>query len=119
MRMLLFLTAAFLGFLSGVTVDRLAVQMLAFQAIGPNYWGLYTLHADLANGKVLYPLLAIGGYLLSIIAAFLVYKDKQHPELHPYRFTLPQCYPQLAWHALLRPRRIYSAFHHISTIIRS
>jgi hypothetical protein len=57
------------GILAGGDVDRWLVGMPAWQTVGVVGWANYSRLADLGNGLVLYPLLAIGGTLLSVAAA--------------------------------------------------
>jgi hypothetical protein len=57
------------GILAGGDVDRWLVGMPAWQTVGAVGWANYSRLADLGNGLVLYPLLAIGGTLLSVGAA--------------------------------------------------
>jgi hypothetical protein len=57
------------GILAGVTVDRTLVGLPAWQEVGVVAWANYSRSADLGNGLVLYPGLAIGGALLSLGAA--------------------------------------------------
>jgi hypothetical protein len=71
------------GLLAGVNVDRSVVQMPAWQQVGVRAWAAYSRHADLGNGRIVYPLLAIGGALLSVAAAvgFHTSMDVSHPRL--------------------------------------
>jgi len=57
------------GFLAGTGVDRVVVQMPAWRQVGSRAWAAYSRHADLGNGLFLYPFEAIGGALLTLIAA--------------------------------------------------
>jgi hypothetical protein len=57
------------GILAGGDVDRWLVGMPAWQTVGVVGWANYSRLADLGNGLILYPVLAIGGTLLSIAAA--------------------------------------------------
>jgi hypothetical protein len=57
------------GLLAGGDADRWLVGMPAWQAVGVVGWANYSRLADLGNGFVLYPILAIGGTLLSLAAA--------------------------------------------------
>jgi hypothetical protein len=49
------------GLLAGGDVDRWLVGMPAWQSVGVLGWANYSRLADLGNGFVLYPILAIGG----------------------------------------------------------
>jgi len=57
------------GILAGVTVDRGLVGVPSWNQVGVVAWANYSRSADLGNGLVLYPTLAIGGALLSLAAA--------------------------------------------------
>jgi hypothetical protein len=54
---------------AGTGLDRVFVQMPSWTRLGPQAWAAYSRHADLGNGLILYPTLAIGGCVLSIAAA--------------------------------------------------
>jgi hypothetical protein len=67
---ILILGAALLhGILAGLTIDRILVGLPAWREVGVVAWANYSRSADLGNGLVLYPGLAIGGALLSLGAA--------------------------------------------------
>ncbi len=67
---ILIVAATFLhGVLAGLTVDRSLVGLAAWHEIGVVAWANYSRSADLGNGLVLYPGLAISGALLSLGAA--------------------------------------------------
>jgi hypothetical protein len=57
------------GILAGVTVDRTLVGLPAWHEVGVLAWANYSRSADLGNGLLLYPALAIGGALFSLGAA--------------------------------------------------
>src|SRR5215211_1970324 len=57
------------GILAGVTVDRILVGLPAWHAVGAIAWANYSRSADLGNGLLIYPALAIGGALFSVGAA--------------------------------------------------
>jgi hypothetical protein len=61
--------AIFNAFLVGGFVDRAVVAMPAWAEIGAQPWAQFSRHADLGNGIVLYPLEAIGGVVLTGLAA--------------------------------------------------
>jgi hypothetical protein len=66
----LILGAALLhGILAGLTIDRILVGLPGWREVGVVAWANYSRSADLGNGLVLYPGLAIGGALLSLGAA--------------------------------------------------
>jgi len=64
------------GFLAGETVDRLIVGLPAWHYVDINAWAEYSRHADLGNGTFVYPLEAIGSFLLLIIASGILFKNK-------------------------------------------
>ena len=66
------------GLLAGGDVDRWLVGMPAWQAVGVAGWANYSRLADLGNGFVLYPILAIGGTLLSLAAAVIFVREGKH-----------------------------------------
>src|SRR5438067_11828099 len=66
------------GLLAGGDVDRCLVGMPAWQSVGVLGWAKYSRLADLGNGFVLYPLLAIGGTLLSLAAAATFMRQAKH-----------------------------------------
>jgi hypothetical protein len=72
------LTAAvmFSGFLAGGNLDRYIVQVPGFRHISVLTWAQYSRHADLGNGMVLYPLEAVGGFVLFVVSAVLVFTHK-------------------------------------------
>jgi hypothetical protein len=64
------------GLLAGVNVDRLIVQMPAWEEVGALAWATYSREADLGNGQILYPLEGIGGAILTAAAAVAFYFDR-------------------------------------------
>jgi len=66
------------GLLAGGDVDRWLVGMPAWQSVGVLGWAKYSRLADLGSGFVLYPLLAIGGTLLSLAAAATFMRQAKH-----------------------------------------
>jgi len=80
---LVFIVSATLanGLLAGGDVDRWLVGMPAWQPIGVVGWANYSRLADLGNGLVLYPVLAIGGTLLSLAAAAAFMRQAKHQRL--------------------------------------
>lgn len=67
------------GLLAGVNVDRLIVQMPAWEEVGALAWATYSREADLGNGQLLYPLEGIGGAILTVAAAVAFYFDRAAP----------------------------------------
>lgn len=67
------------GLLAGLNVDRALVQMPAWRRVGAAAWAAYSRHADLGNGLLLYPIEAIGGTLLSLLAAIAYYLSSSAP----------------------------------------
>ena len=66
------------GLLAGEDVDRWLAGMPAWQAVGILAWANYSRSADLGNGFVLYPILAIGGALLSLAAVVVFIRKGKH-----------------------------------------
>jgi hypothetical protein len=64
------------GLLAGGNVDRALVAMPAWEQVGAPAWAAFSRHADLGNGLVLYPLEAIGAFLLIVAAAASLYADR-------------------------------------------
>jgi hypothetical protein len=67
------------GLLAGLNVDRLIVQMPAWEEVGALAWATYSREADLGSGLILYPLEAIGGAILTAAAAVAFYFDRAAP----------------------------------------
>ena len=78
-RFVLLLAILFSGALAGGNIDRALVAMPAWQQTGAVAWADFSRHADLGNGLILYPLEAIGGGLLTLIAAIGFQLDKTAP----------------------------------------
>jgi hypothetical protein len=68
-RFLLVAATVLSGLLAGGNVDRAFVAMPAWEQVGVPAWAEFSRHADLGNGLVLYPLEAIGAFLLLLAAA--------------------------------------------------
>ena len=66
------------GLLAGGDIDRWLVGMPAWQSVGILAWANYSRSADLGNGFVLYPILAIGGTLLSLAAVVVFIRKGKH-----------------------------------------
>jgi hypothetical protein len=64
------------GLLAGGNVDRAIVAMPAWEHVGALAWAQFSQRADLGNGIVLYPLEAIGAFLLIIAAIFSSLADR-------------------------------------------
>jgi len=56
------------GLLAGMDVNRVAVEMHAWEQLGVTSWAAYSQRADLANGLFLYPFEAIGAALFTLAA---------------------------------------------------
>ena len=69
------------GLLAGGDVDRWLVGMPAWQSVGVVGWANYSRLADLGNGLVLYPILAIGGTLLSLAAVVVFIRQSKHERI--------------------------------------
>ena len=66
------------GLLAGGDIDRWLVGMPAWQSVGILAWANYSRSADLGNGFVLYPILAIGGTLLSLAVVVVFIREGKH-----------------------------------------
>src|SRR5258708_34847686 len=64
------------GLLAGGNVDRAFVAMPAWQHVGAPAWAAFSRQADLGNGLVLYPIEAIGGFLLILAATVSLHLDR-------------------------------------------
>jgi MFS superfamily sulfate permease-like transporter len=67
------------GFIAGIGVDRVLVQMPAWRKVGSRAWAAYSRHADLGNGLFLYPFEAIAGALLTLVAALMYFLNQSLP----------------------------------------
>src|SRR4051812_1808820 len=76
MQFLLSAASIFLGFLAGENIERLIVGFPSWQHIGILVWAEYSRHADLGNGIFVYPIEAIGSFLLLIAASIIVVQNK-------------------------------------------
>ena len=56
------------GLLAGLDLARLAIEMPAWRQVGAVPWARFSRHADLGNGLVAFPLVAIGAALLTLAA---------------------------------------------------
>lgn len=71
------LAAAFNG-LSGSGMNRVLVEMPAWQHVGPLAWAAFSRWADMgANGLFLYPFEKIGGTTFSVAAAIIFFANRQ------------------------------------------
>jgi hypothetical protein len=75
-RFLLIAAAAASGLLAGADLDREIVAMPAWQQVGAVPWAAFSRQADLGNGLVLYPVEAIGGFLLILAAIVSFHLDR-------------------------------------------
>ena len=57
------------GLLAGGNVDRLLVATPAWSRTGLAAWADFTRHADLENGMLIYPTMALGGTVIFVLAA--------------------------------------------------
>jgi hypothetical protein len=64
------------GLLAGGNVDRAIVAMPSWEQVGAPAWAEFSRHADLGNGLVLYPLEAIGAFLLIALTVGSLYVDR-------------------------------------------
>jgi hypothetical protein len=68
------------GLLAGGNVDRAIVARPAWTGVGLAAWADYSRQADLGNGQVFYPAMAIGGTLLCVLAAILFLRAGRVPQ---------------------------------------
>ena len=68
---------------AGIGLDRVVVQRPAWTRLGPQAWAAFSRQADLGNGLILYPTLAIGGCALSIAAALSCGRDGRGTQGRP------------------------------------
>lgn len=76
LRILVAAAIILLGLLAGVDVDRYIVQFPAFDHMDLGTWAEYSRHADLGNGLLLYPVEAIGSFLLLLAASIIMLLNK-------------------------------------------
>ena len=69
LRYLLLAAALLGGVLGGISADRLVVGFPAWRRLGAVAWAEYSRRADLGNGLILYPAVAVGHAVLSILVA--------------------------------------------------
>jgi hypothetical protein len=81
LRSLLVLAAFLGGILGGTAVDRMIVGFPAWRRVGAAAWAAYSREADLGNGLILYPLVAIGHALLTITVAIGLHLSARRPAL--------------------------------------
>lgn len=75
-RFLLVAATVLSGLLAGGNVDRSFVAMPAWEQVGAPAWAEFSRHADLGNGLVLYPLEAVGAFLLILATAASLHVDR-------------------------------------------
>jgi hypothetical protein len=75
-RFLLAAATVLSGLLAGGNVDRAIVAMPAWEMVGAPAWAEFSRRADLVNGLVLYPLEAIGAFLLILATAVSLHVDR-------------------------------------------
>jgi hypothetical protein len=63
----------------GAMIDRAIVATPAWQRLGPAAWAAYSRHADLGNGRIVYPIYGIGLAVLAIAAALSYRFDRGAP----------------------------------------
>ena len=74
---LLILAIILSGLLAGADVDRYIVHVPAWRHLDIRTWAEFSKHADLGNGLFLYPVEAIGSFVLLAIASFIMTFRKQ------------------------------------------
>jgi len=73
------------GLLAGGNIDRLLVATPAWIDVGLNGWADFSRNADLGNGILVYPAMALGGTLAVVLAAAVFLLKGRTPQ----RATLP------------------------------
>ncbi|HTD60167.1 MAG TPA: hypothetical protein VK679_05905 [Gemmatimonadaceae bacterium] len=63
----------------GDDLNRTLVEMPAWRVVGPQAWAAFSRHADLGAGHTIYPVLGIGGTLLSLAAAIVFRLSPRRP----------------------------------------
>jgi hypothetical protein len=63
----------------GDDLNRTLVEMPAWRVVGPQAWAAFSRHADLGAGHTIYPILGIGGMLLSVAAAIVFHFSPRRP----------------------------------------
>jgi len=61
------------GLMAGLDMARLAIEMPAWRHVGAVAWAQFSRHADLGNGLIAFPVIAIGA-ALATIAALVTYR---------------------------------------------
>ncbi|HXU73507.1 MAG TPA: hypothetical protein VN947_29515 [Polyangia bacterium] len=61
------------GLIAGLDMARLGIEMPAWRHVGAVAWAQFSRHADLGNGLIAFPVVAIGG-ALATIAALVIYR---------------------------------------------
>jgi hypothetical protein len=78
LRILLVLACVLSGFLAGENIDRYLVQVPAWHHLDIHAWAEFVKHADLGNGRFVYPAEAIlAAALLSVASAIAVRRKKE------------------------------------------
>lgn len=78
-RVVLILAIVTSGVLAGMNLDRALVAMPAWHQVGASAWADFSRHADLGNGRTLYPLEAFGSLLFALITAWRFHLDRNAP----------------------------------------
>jgi len=71
LRTILIAACSVSGWLAGANIDRYIVQLPAWKYVDIVSWAEYSRHADLGNGLWLYPLEAVGTFILLVIASII------------------------------------------------
>lgn len=73
------------GVLAGLSIDRMVVALPAWRRVGLRSWADFSRHADLGNGRTLYPLLGLAAPACSVAAAasFHFASDVPHDAAFP------------------------------------
>ena len=80
-RIFLILAIVTSALLSGADVDRELIATPAWHQVGVAAWGDFSQRVALGNGRMLYPLEAVGSLLLALTAAFRLHFERSAPRV--------------------------------------
>jgi hypothetical protein len=80
------------GLLAGANIDRFLVQLPAWKYVDITSWAHYSRHADLGNGRWVYPLEAVGSFLILLVSSVIVWRKKPAYEQPSNYIYLGTCF---------------------------
>jgi hypothetical protein len=80
LKIILLIACVLSALLAGENMYRYLLEVPGWRHIDIMSWGEYTRHADLANGALIFPVQAIGSFLLLGSASFIAIKNKSQIE---------------------------------------